>query len=99
MRIKSNTNQSRISRFFREAEIMKKLSHKNIPKVYDFGEEKDLQYIILEYIDGYNLRELIKAHGDLIKDYISIILKACDILEYIHKKGVIHQDIKSRNII
>ena len=99
LQIKPDTNQRRIDRFFHEVEIMKKLSHKNIPKVYDFGEKKDLQYIILEYIDGYNLRELIKTHGDLAKNYISIILKICDILGYIHKKGVIHQDIKSRNII
>ena len=99
MQIKSDTDQKRINRFFNEAKIMKKLSHKNIPKVYDFGEKKDLQYIILEYIDGYNLRELIKAHDDISKNYISIILKACDILGYIHKKGIIHQDIKSRNII
>ncbi|MDO9465082.1 MAG: serine/threonine-protein kinase [bacterium] len=99
LQIKPDTDQKRIDRFFHEAEIMKKLSHENIPKVYDFGEKKDSQYIILEYIDGYNLRELIKAHGAISKDYISIILKVCDILGYIHKKGVIHQDIKSRNII
>ncbi len=99
LQIKPDTEQKRISRFFHEAEIMEKLSHENISKVYDFGEKKDLQYIILEYIDGYNLRELIKAHDDLSKNYISIILKVCDILGYIHKKGVIHQDIKSRNLI
>ncbi len=99
LQTKSDTDQKRISRFFHEAEIMKKLSHKNIPKVYDFGGKKDLQYIILEYIDGYNLRELIKDQSNLLKNYISIILKVCDILGYIHKKGVIHQDIKSRNII
>ncbi|MFH1905162.1 MAG: serine/threonine-protein kinase [bacterium] len=99
LRIKPDTDRRCIDRFFHEVEIMKKLSHKNIPRVYDFGEKKDLQYIVLEYIDGYNLRELIKAHSDLSKNYISIILKVCDILGYIHKKGVIHQDIKSRNII
>jgi len=99
LQIKFDTDKKRISRFFHEVEIMKKLSHKNIPKVYDFGEKKDLKYIILEYIDGYNLRQLVKVRHNLLKDYISIILKVCDILGYIHKKGVIHQDIKSRNII
>ena len=98
LQIKPDSDQRR-SRFFHEVEIMKKLSHKNIPKVYDFGEKKDLQYIILEYIDGYNLRELIKAHGDPSKNYISIIFELCETLGYIHKRGIIHQDIKSRNII
>ncbi|MCK4401118.1 serine/threonine protein kinase [bacterium] len=99
LQVKPDTDRKRISRFFYEAEIMQKLSHKNIPNVYNFNREDDICYIVLEYFDGHNLRDLVKTHHNLLKDYIGIILKICETVEYIHKKGIIHQDIKSRNII
>ena len=99
LQIKPDTNKKHISRFLYEAEIMQKLNHKNIPKIYDFNREDDICYIVLEYFDGHNLRELIRTQYNLLKDYIDIILSVCETLEYIHKRGIIHQDIKSRNMI
>ena len=99
LQIKQDTDKKRINRFFYEAEIMQKLNHKNIPKVYDVNREDNICYIVLEYFDGHNLRELIKTHHSLLKDYIDIILNVCETVEYIHKRGIIHQDIKSRNMI
>jgi len=99
LQVKPDTDKKRISRFFYEAEIMQKLNHRNIPKVYNFNREDDICYIVLEYFDGHNLRELISRHHTLLKNYIDIILKMCVTLAYIHEKGIIHQDIKSRNMI
>jgi len=99
LQIKPDIEEKHINRFLYEAEIIQKLNHKNIPKVYDFGREDDICYIVLEYIDGHNLRELIRTHHNLLKDYIDIILNICETLEYIHKRGIIHQDIKSRNML
>ncbi len=99
LQVKPDTDKRRINRFFYEAEIIQKLNHKNISKVYGFGREDDICYIVLEYFDGHNLRELIKTHHNLLKDYIDIILGVCETVGYIHKRGIIHQDIKSRNMI
>ncbi|MDO9464328.1 MAG: serine/threonine-protein kinase [bacterium] len=99
LRIKPDTEKKHINRFFYEAEIMQKLNHKNIPEVYNSNREDDICYIVLEYFDGHNLRELISRHHTLLKNYIDIILNVCETLEYIHKRGIIHQDIKSRNMI
>ncbi|MBU0479162.1 serine/threonine protein kinase [bacterium] len=99
LQIKPDTDKKHVSRFFYEAEIMQKLNHENIPKVYNVNREDDICYIVLEYFDGHNLREMIRTHHTLLKDYIDIILKMCVTLAYIHEKGIIHQDIKSRNMI
>ena len=85
-----------------EAELLKPLNHKGIPKVYDSFEEGTKRYIIREYVEGNSLYDVVRTGGPLSADDIfGIILKLADILKYLHsrKPTVIHRDIKPQNII
>ncbi|RME85112.1 MAG: serine/threonine protein kinase, partial [Planctomycetota bacterium] len=83
-----------------EYQVLKKLHHPQIlkPTYADF--EHDPPYVVLEYIEGENLREILKSKGGFsLKETLNIIDQLLDIVEYIHKKGVVHCDIKPENII
>ena len=89
-----------ISRFSTEARAAAQLAHTNIVNVYDVGNDGDIHYIVMEYIDGYTLKELIYKNAPLDNRL------ACDIamqiaagLENAHAHGVIHRDIKPENIL
>ncbi len=89
-----------ISRFSTEARAAAQLAHTNIVNVYDVGNDGDIYYIVMEYIDGYTLKELIYKNAPLDNRL------ACDIamqiaagLENAHAHGVIHRDIKPENIL
>ena len=89
-----------IERFEREAKTLAKLSHPNIVTVYDFGRTADGQaYLIMEYVDGINLREAILSGSVGPNDALEIIQSICSALEYAHGKGVVHRDIKPENIL
>src|SRR5262249_7698068 len=93
------TNELR-ARFFREAQACAKLSHPNIVTVYDMGEDEGRLYIVMELLDGVELRQLI-ARGDTLslEDKLSIVGQMCRGLHYAHQKGIIHRDIKPGNIM
>ncbi|MDD2701606.1 MAG: protein kinase [Sideroxydans sp.] len=88
------------ARFRREAQAAGRLSHPKIISIYDYGEEGDLAYIAMEYVDGSELKDLLDA-GDIlpIADSLRIMLQVLDALEYSHQRGVIHRDIKPANIM
>lgn len=89
-----------IERFEREAKTLAKLSHPNIVTVYDFGRTADGQaYLIMEYVDGINLREAITSKSVGPDDTLDVIQSICAALEYAHSKGVVHRDIKPENIL
>ena len=84
----------------REAEAVASLSHPNIVNVYDVGEDGKVHYIVMEYIDGQNLKEIIKNEGTL-DEYtaLDITKQIAMALSAAHKKGIIHRDIKPHNIL
>ena len=89
-----------LAKFKREAEAVANISHPNIVNVYDVGCDGKVNYIVMEYIDGQNLKEIIKTEGTL-DEYtaLDITKQIAKALGAAHKKGVIHRDIKPHNIL
>jgi CHASE2 domain-containing sensor protein/predicted Ser/Thr protein kinase len=87
-------------RFFREAEAAGRLDHPGIVGVYDVGEDDDLAYIAMEYVDGHRLSEFTSP-GHLLPEQTTLELtaRAADALHYAHARGVIHRDIKPSNLL
>ena len=90
-----------VRRFKNESKAISLLNHPNIVKVYDVSVSDDLQYIVMEYVDGMTLREYLNERGGKLSSretvhFISQILKA---LEHAHANGVVHRDIKPQNIM
>jgi len=89
-----------IERFYREARSAAKLSHPNIVNIYDIGQEEDVYFIVMEYLPGGTLDRLISGgKPPAIDEVIRIGTEICEALDYAHKKGVIHRDIKAQNIM
>lgn len=87
-------------RFFREAETAGRLHHPNIVTIYDAGEEHDLAYIAMEFLEGKDLAGRIGPDKNLPFDWIlDIGIKIADALSFAHKNDVVHRDIKPANII
>ena len=86
-------------RFNREARALAKLSHPNIVAVYDFGQADGLHYLIMEYVDGLNLRQLQQAGKLPPREALQIIPQICEALQFAHDEGVVHRDIKPENVL
>jgi tRNA A-37 threonylcarbamoyl transferase component Bud32 len=86
-------------RFAREAQALAKLTHPNIVAVHDFGQSDGLFYFIMEYVDGPNLRQVIRSGKLAPAQVLAIIPKICEALQYAHDHGVVHRDIKPENIL
>jgi CHASE2 domain-containing sensor protein/predicted Ser/Thr protein kinase len=87
-------------RFFREAESAGLLNHPNIVSIYDAGEEHDLAYIAMEYLEGEDLEKFTHKENQLpLTDVLQIIAQVADALDYAHGKEVFHRDIKPANIM
>ena len=89
-----------LAKFKREAEAVASLSHQNIVNVYDVGQDGKVHYIVMEYVDGQNLKEIIKNEGTL-DEYtaLDITKQIAMALGAAHRKGIIHRDIKPHNIL
>lgn len=89
-----------IKRFKIEAQSAGNLSHQNIVSVYDVGNENDTEYIVMEYVEGITLKQYLSAKGVLPeKEAVDFASQICSGLEYAHKKGIVHKDIKPENIL
>ncbi|MDP5273369.1 Stk1 family PASTA domain-containing Ser/Thr kinase [Chengkuizengella axinellae] len=89
-----------IRRFRREAQSAASLSHPNVVNIYDVGQEEDIHYIVMEYIEGSNLNEEIKRRAPFqVDEAIHIACQICDALEHAHQNQIIHRDIKPHNIL
>ena len=89
-----------IKRFRREAQAVARLSHPNIVSIYDVGEDKEIHYLVMEYIDGKNLKQLIQERGKLSPlEAVDFALQICEALEHAHENSIIHRDIKPHNIL
>jgi eukaryotic-like serine/threonine-protein kinase len=88
------------AKFFREAESAGTLSHPNIVTIYDAGDEQDLAYIAMEYLEGEDLQKYTKKSNLLpIRKVIEYVADIADGLDYAHEKGVVHRDIKPANVM
>lgn len=89
-----------VKRFQLEAQAVARLSHPNIVSIYDVGEENGLPYLVMEYVEGSNLKEIISRQGPLSPaETVNIGIQVCAALAHAHDKGIVHRDIKPHNIL
>jgi len=88
-----------VRRFERESLVIAKLNHPNIVHVIDKGVVGGRYFFVMEYIDGASLREVIDSNRVPLKTKFGMIVDVCKALDYAHKNGVIHRDIKPTNIL
>ena len=89
--------QSRFEQEFRSAGA---LSHPNIVTIYDVGQEGELSYIAMEFVEGWSLEKMMKSTESIpIGQVLGMLVELCDGLDYAHKAGVIHRDIKPANVL
>jgi tRNA A-37 threonylcarbamoyl transferase component Bud32 len=87
------------SRFNREAKALAALSHPNIVQVHDYGQEEEHYFLVMEFIDGASLRQVLTTQRMTPETALRYVPQICDALEYAHSEGVIHRDIKPENIL
>ncbi len=89
-----------IKRFKIEAQAAASLSHPNIVSIYDVGNEEDIHYIVMEYIDGATLKEYLEEKGALDwKEAVNISIQICLAIKHAHENNIVHRDIKPHNIL
>ena len=89
-----------VKRFRVEAQAAASLNHPNIVSIYDVGKQDDIQYIVMELIEGITLKEYIAQRGPLPwKEAVSIAIQICSAIEHAHKNFIVHRDIKPHNIM
>lgn len=89
-----------LERFDREAQTASKMSHHNIVNLLDIGQEGDLRYLVMEYVNGRTLKEVIQQKGALPPTVAAqISIRILSALQHAHDNGIIHRDIKSQNIL
>ncbi len=86
-------------RFLREAQALARLSHPNIVTVHDFGEADGMFYLLMEYVDGATLRQLLREERMKPETALTIVPKICEALQFAHEQGVVHRDIKPENVL
>ena len=86
-------------RFVREAKTLALLNHPNIVTVHDFGEAGGMFYLVMEFVDGVNLRQLQAAGRLAPKEALAIVPKICEALQFAHDRGIVHRDIKPENVL
>jgi serine/threonine protein kinase len=92
-------NPAFAERFVREAKAMARLSHPGIVAIHDFGHAEGLYFLVMEFVDGVNLRQLIQTGRMAPREALAIVPQICDALQYAHDQGVVHRDIKPENIL
>lgn len=100
LRLDFANDEEFIRRFRREAQSATSLAHPNIVSIYDVGEENDLYYIVMEYVDGQTLKQYIQQNSPLkVEDAIGIMRQLTSAISHAHQNHIIHRDIKPHNIL
>jgi hypothetical protein len=86
-------------RFIREAKTLARLSHPRIVAVHDYGQVDGMAYLILEFVDGASLREIVRSGRLTPREALAIVPQICEALQFAHDDGVVHRDIKPENIL
>ncbi|WP_079476126.1 Stk1 family PASTA domain-containing Ser/Thr kinase [Marinococcus halophilus] len=95
-----NGDEEFLQRFRRESRAATILGHKNTVNIYDVGEERELHYIVMEYVEGQTLKEMIRLHGPLpLEQAVHITKQLLEALMQAHTHGIIHRDIKPHNLL
>jgi predicted Ser/Thr protein kinase len=97
--VEAGADEHFAERFQREAQALAKLNHPNIVTVYEVGQNQGLFYFLMEYVDGANLRALIRGGEMTPEAMLSLIPAFCDALQYAHDEGIVHRDIKPENVL
>ena len=89
-----------VHRFSREAEAAAKVFHENIVNLFDVGIDGDMRYIVMEYVDGQTLKEMIREEGRIHPDVaIRMTIRILAAVDHAHRNGIVHRDIKPQNIL
>ena len=89
-----------VRRFGREAEAAAKMSHENIVNLLDVGIEGEMRYIVMEYVDGMTLKEMIREEGRIHPDVaLRMTIRILAAVDHAHRNGIVHRDIKPQNIL
>ena len=87
-------------RFEREAQLIASLEHRNIVAVYDFGDSENFTYLVMQYVGGGTLRDLLRQKGRLeIQQAIQYSVKMARALHHAHQRGIVHRDVKPQNML
>jgi predicted Ser/Thr protein kinase len=87
------------ARFAHEAQTLAALSHPNIVTIHDFGKAGGFYFLLMEYVDGANLRQLLRSQKFTPEEALAIVPAICEALQYAHDRGIVHRDIKPENIL
>src|SRR5213595_2180206 len=94
------SDEDYVERFRREARAVAQLTHPNIVTVIDRGEQDGRQFIVFEYVDGMNLKELVEHEGPLDpREAIELALQVARGLSFAHEQGLVHRDVKPQNVL
>src|SRR5512136_2906288 len=86
-------------RFTREGRLLARLSHPNIVAIHDFGQANGFFYLLMEFVDGVNLRQAMRVGRFTPAQALAIVPKICEALQFAHNEGILHRDIKPENIL
>ena len=86
-------------RFTREAQALAALNHPNIVTIYDFGQAGGFYFLLMEYVDGANLRQLLRTRKLTPEEALAIVPPLCEALQFAHDRGIVHCDIKPENLL
>ncbi|MES2475809.1 MAG: protein kinase [Verrucomicrobiota bacterium] len=86
-------------RFAREAKALAKLNHPGIVTIHEFGQQNGLYFILMEFVDGLNLAQLMRSGRISPREALAIVPQICDALQFAHDQGIVHRDIKPENIL
>jgi tRNA A-37 threonylcarbamoyl transferase component Bud32 len=93
------TDSEFAARFQQEARALARINHPDIVAVYDFGETGGYHYLLMEFVDGLTLRQLLQTRKLSPEQALSIVPKICEALQFAHERGIVHRDIKPENIL
>jgi len=86
-------------RFEREARALAALGHPNIVTIHDFGQSGGFYYLLMEYVDGVNLRQLMRSRKLSAREALAVVPPLCEALQFAHDRGIVHRDIKPENLL
>jgi serine/threonine protein kinase len=86
-------------RFAREAQALAQLDHPHIVTVHDFGQTNGFFYLLMEFVDGVNLRQLLQSRKLTPEEALAIVPPLCEALQFAHERGIVHRDIKPENLL